>query len=350
MKLRQLVQSILFLMIVFVLLGCSTYIVRTNGDVKNRFTGFYAEPKNSIDVIMIGASPVATSFAPGQIWGESGITSYPLSTNSQNPKAMKYLLEEAYKYQSPGVVVIELRMFTEDVEKMEEDTAHIREVTDNLKFSLNRIRAINALVKEKEERYTYYFDIIKFHSNWKMFFLPEELKKYDYSLKNPDKGFEYPDEIMPHDKPENIKMDGIVPISKEQQETLIDLMEYLKAHDQKTLFVVTPKALSDEYQGMVNYMGNMVMAEGFDFLNMNEYYDSMQFDFHTDLMDGAHTNTLGAKKCSVFLADYLSRTYGIKDKKGQKEFQSYDISYERFLENYEKIRLSADDGGDNRNE
>ncbi len=45
--------------------------------------------------------------------------------------------------------------------------AYARGVTDNLKYSLNRVYTINRLVTAKEDRYTYYFDIFKYHSNWK---------------------------------------------------------------------------------------------------------------------------------------------------------------------------------------
>lgn len=342
MKPRQLVQGICFLAIVIVLLLCSTYIVRTNGEVKDRFTGFYAESKDTIDVIMIGASPIATSFSPGSIWGETGITSYPLSTNSQNPKAIKYLLEEAYKYQKPELVVIELRMFTEDEKKIAEDSAHIREVTDNMKLSFNRIRAINALVEQPEERYTYYFDIIKFHSNWKMFFFPEELKKFNYVEPSLDKGFEFSEEIMPLEPPTDIDMQGVCSTTSGHTETLNELLSYLHEHNQQALFVVTPKYLSNEYQGMMNYMGDIIEENGFQFLNMNEYYKEMEFDFHTDLMDGAHTNILGAKKCSDFLSSYLTTNYSIQDKRGQLDFATWDEANTRFENQYETIKKQAE--------
>ena len=132
---KELGKIILFVML-FIFLGVMvSYIVRTNGDVKNRFAGFYAEEKNSIDVIMFGASPIGTSFSPGYLYGEFGFTSYPLSSNTQRPKAMTYLLEECYKYQNPNLVVIELRMFTYDDAPMALDYPHIREVTDNMKYS-----------------------------------------------------------------------------------------------------------------------------------------------------------------------------------------------------------------------
>ena len=92
MNRREACKMISFILIFLLLLTGVSYIVRTNGHVKNRFAGFYAEEKNSIDVLMFGASTVGTSFSPGYMWGEFGFTSYPLSSNAQRPKAIKYLL------------------------------------------------------------------------------------------------------------------------------------------------------------------------------------------------------------------------------------------------------------------
>ena len=55
-------------------------------------------------------------------------------------------------------------------EEWEDTMVFTRGVTDNLKYSKNRVDAINALVSDRSERYTYYFDIFKYHSNWKTFF------------------------------------------------------------------------------------------------------------------------------------------------------------------------------------
>ena len=112
MNRKEACKAISFILIFLLLLVGVSYVVRTNGNVKNRFAGFYAEEKSSIDVLMCGGSTVATSFSPGCMWGEYGFTSYPISSNTQRPKAIRYLLEEAYKYQNPELVLIELRMFT----------------------------------------------------------------------------------------------------------------------------------------------------------------------------------------------------------------------------------------------
>ena len=133
---------------------------------------------------------------------------YPLSTNMQRPVAAKYLVEEALKTQDPDLFIFEMKMWQAEDEQLinadkDKHMGHTREVTDNMKYSLNRIRAINAMVNEDyaddaedsendEEdaendednaenavsgddgkvnedmkRINFYFDIFKYHSNWK---------------------------------------------------------------------------------------------------------------------------------------------------------------------------------------
>lgn len=54
---KQALKAVVFLAVFLWLLVTVTYIIRTNGDVKDRFTGFYAEKENTIDAILVGSSP-----------------------------------------------------------------------------------------------------------------------------------------------------------------------------------------------------------------------------------------------------------------------------------------------------
>lgn len=53
---KQALKAVVFLTVFLWLLVTVTYIIRTNGDVKDRFTGFYAEKENTIDAILVGSS------------------------------------------------------------------------------------------------------------------------------------------------------------------------------------------------------------------------------------------------------------------------------------------------------
>lgn len=345
MNRKEACKAISFILIFVLLLTGVSYIVRTNGHVKNRFAGFYAEEKNSIDVLLCGASTVGTTFSPGYMWGEYGFTSYPISSNAQRPKAIKYLLEEAYKYQSPEVVVIELRMFTYEDEEMKKDEAHIREVTDNMRYSPLRFKTVSKMtdgVESFEEKISYYFDIIKYHSNWGMFLQKEELQKFAYEKSDLHKGFECPTQIMYHDE----AIDRYIPtkeriaIPMEQEAVLRELISFLKEKDQKPVFVVAPIKNDTEYFAKMNYMKDIVEAEGFPYVNMME---EMELDFAVDLLDGSHTNILGARKCSQVLGEILSQEFGFADKRYQEGYESWDDSYKAFIEVYEEVNNNKED-------
>lgn len=339
MNRKEACKAISFILIFVLLLTGVSYIVRTNGDVKDRFAGFYAEEKDSIDVLMCGASTVGTTFSPGYMWGEYGFTSYPISSNAQRPKAIKYLLEEAYKYQSPEVVVIELRMFTYEDDEMKTDEAHIREVTDNMRYSPHRFKTVSEMtdgVETFEDKLSYYFDIIKYHSNWGMFFQKEELQKVTYSKPDLHKGFEHPEQIMYHDESIDryIATEERLAIPKEQETVLRDLIAYLKEKEQKAVFVVAPIKYDSAFFAKANYMKDIVEAEGFAYVNMME---QIELDFAVDLLDGSHTNILGARKCSQVLGEVLSREFGLNDKRNHEGYESWNESYKAFIEVYDEV-------------
>ena len=145
---KQAIGAVVFCGIFIWILTTITYMMRTNGEVKDIFTGFYAEEDDTLDVILIGSSPVYPFYSAPKLWGEYGIAAYPLSSHVQRPSAALPLVKEAYKTQSPEVFVFEMRMYTMEDGDMVNNMAYARGVTDNLKYSWNRIEAINRLVTE----------------------------------------------------------------------------------------------------------------------------------------------------------------------------------------------------------
>ena len=66
---KQALKAVIFLTVFLWLLVTVTYIIRTNGDVKDRFTGFYAEKENTIDAILVGSSPVYPYYSAPALYG-----------------------------------------------------------------------------------------------------------------------------------------------------------------------------------------------------------------------------------------------------------------------------------------
>lgn len=326
-KMNGVPGGILFLLLFFAVLVPLSYCLRTNGDIKDIFTGFYGERKNSLDVVMIGSSPVYPYFAGPKIWEDHGITCYPLSSNMQRPKAAIHLVEEARKTQNPSLYIFELRMYLGPDERLTENMAYTRGVTDNMKYSWNRVKTIRALVDENsgEERYTYYFDIFKYHSNWKTLVLPSQLATFRYETHNPLKGAVVRDEVGPSENVSFSYVTDTMAIPEDQEETLKELIGYLKENNLNALFLVAPNTMTEEKQRQYNYIADLVEKAGFDYLNMNDYYDELGIDFQTDFADyGGHTNAFGMEKCSTFLGNYLSSAYEFTDKRGLEEYADWD--------------------------
>lgn len=337
----QAIQVAAFLGIFLLLLVAVSYMVRTNGDVKDRFSGFYAEKDHTLDIVMIGSSPVFPYYAAPKLWGETGIAMYPLSSNMQRPAAMKYLVEEAEKTQSPRLYIFEMRMFTIEDEGLSDNMAYTRGVTDNMKYSRQRVKTIQALVPEDDEegRLSYYLDIMKYHTNWKMLALPSEWANMAYRKASPLKGYTFKDEVGPQPMPDCGRAEGEKAIPPEQEACLRDLLAFLNRSGQEALFIVSPYGESLEEQQMFNYMEEIVTSCGYDFLNMNNYYEEIGIIFEEDFADyGSHTNAVGAEKCTDFLRDYLQEHYSFADRRGDDGYRSWDEAYELWRGEMETAR------------
>ena len=329
MSRKQFMQSSIFILILLLALVCVSYIVRTNGDVKDRFSGFYAEKDNILDIVMIGSSPVFPFYSAPKIWGDTGIAAYPLSSNVQRPVAMKYLVEEAEKTQSPSLYIFEMRMFTMDDEGLAENMAYTRGVTDNLKYSWNRVKTIQAMVPETEDRLSFYVDLFKYHTNWRMFAFSSEWENWRYHKASDLKGFYMKDEVGPATRPAAGDASGILKMPDSQEAYLKDLLQYLQEEDLQALFIVSPYGETPEEQKMFNYMAGIVKEAGYGFLNMNDHYDEIGIVFEEDFADyGSHTNAVGAEKCTEFLEEYLLEHYQFSDKRGDVRYASWDEAYE----------------------
>ncbi|MCD7726107.1 MAG: SGNH/GDSL hydrolase family protein [Clostridiales bacterium] len=334
-------QIAAFLVIFLMLLIPVSYMVRTNGEVKDRFSGFYAEKDHTLDIVMIGSSPVFPYYAAPKLWGETGIAMYPLASNMQRPAAMKYLVEEAEKSQSPELYIFEMRMYTIADEYLRSNMAYTRGVTDNMTYSLHRLRTVQALVPEEEveSMLPYYLDIIKYHTNWKMLAMPSEWGNMFYHKQSPYKGYTFRDEVGPQPMPDCVGEEGVLPIPEEQEEYLRELLDTLQGMNQDALFIVSPYGLSAEEQQMFHYMEEIVEAYGYSFLNMNDYYDEIGIVFEEDFADyGSHTNAVGAEKCTDFLECYLLEHYEFTDKRGDDAYASWDQSYEDWKVEMEAAR------------
>ena len=341
---RPLASALIFVIAFVLVLTSLTYMVRLGSDTKSRFMGFYSEPKNSLDIIMIGSSPTYSFISMPQLYGEYGIKAYPLASNVQRPIAGQFLVKEAEKTQSPVLYMFELRMYVGHEEGLAGNMAYTREVTDNMKYSINRIRTINAMVTPHittvdTDRYTYYFDIFKYHSNWDSLGNMDQIRSWRFTRPDPYKGYKITDKVGPSERP--AVPDEVEPAELDpyKEQELYDLLKAVKETGADALFYVTPYKLEDGDEAKYAHIRDVVEAAGYDYLDMNRYIDEIGIDFSRDYSDyGIHTNAVGAQKCTVFIGEYLRSRYDLPDHRTDAERASdpsWDVAYERWSAEYQ---------------
>ena len=157
---KRALRAVIFLLVAALLYGVLTDVLSVNNPADQRhIRGFYLEPKNSLDVVLIGASELYTGYCAPRVWKTCGFTSYPLSVSSAPACLYRSMLAEALRRQKPKVVVVEVNAFLYDFN--EKDTKiGLHKWIDNIPLSANKLSTIRELVPGGQ-RMPYYFRLQK---------------------------------------------------------------------------------------------------------------------------------------------------------------------------------------------
>ena len=136
-------------------------------DDRNYFAirGFYLEPRDSLDVVFLGSSEVSADVCSVYAYGQTGLTGYQYSIDSNLPSLYLPQLKEILSRQSPQAVVVEVNGFLIGSEKdlLKEPT--LRVYLDATRLSPRKTETLSRLPLE-EDRASYLFPFIKFHTMW----------------------------------------------------------------------------------------------------------------------------------------------------------------------------------------
>lgn len=326
-------KAVSFLLIFGVLFQTATQVlVSTRPGTKARQVGFYQQ-ENQMDVLFVGSSSIYTFISPGVVYDEAGFSSYNYAVPGMDVDQIKYALVECMKTQSPKLYVIDIRTAVTYEEYNESD---VRRLIDNMPMSMNRINAIKNLV-EDDNKLPFYFSIIKYHDRW------EQLTDVDFmgvtGDVDEDLGFEtYPkSKVIDVDEKYLNYDDTKIKIAKKNEKALRDLITFCQKNKLNVLFVSGVWKPNKNRNGKLNYIKSIVEEYNMPFLNTNEYYDEIGIDWSTDMNNISHVNILGAKKYSVFMANYLKKNYTLPDRRNDAAYADWDVASERFEEQYKEV-------------
>lgn len=299
-----------------------------------KVASFYQQPKNSIDVLFIGASSFRSGLSPLLMWEQHGITSYLRVSSRQSPIVSYYYLVESLKTQSPKLVVLDaISLFQEnDIKELE---PYFRNSIDPMKLSVEKTMIASYIASHSESQniVSYWFPLLRYHSRWKEITADEFrysfIKDYDY-LRGAYPDFtntplEYPIDYMAQiDETAQVEDDALLYFQK-----TIELCQ--KNNIQVMLLTIPRLTWTYSKHAAVQQMADQYGLIYLDY-SFPESINEIGLDAATDFFDKNHLNVLGSSKISVNLGTFLQETYGIPDRRNDAGYELWNIDLQRYTD------------------
>ena len=322
MKKKQIIQiSSIFAFVLALLLLVSNVLCYQCSADEARLKLFYNEEKNSLNLMLFGASSVRTDFIPTKAYENHGITSYNYCINAMPLPTTKYMIAEALQYQSPEIIVIDINGITY-CNKQFTETQSVA-FTETMKHSTNRNEALLDIYDGSR---TWEDDIsfIKYHKNiinlgqcinYASFYQnygdnASILKGYStYATTVED--FTNFNIINPND------ITDFQTFNDYEIESINSLLDYCDSikNDVKVVFSRFPRITTfnnNEWEiPYVNSFAKIIKDRGFDYIDFYNHMQDFDLNYSTDFSDFTHLNIFGAEKFTEYLCDYLKTNYNL---------------------------------------
>ena len=334
---KKLLKFFSFSIITLVVLGLlSGFVCTSERKDTLHIRGFFCEPKDTIDVIAIGASEVYTSFNSPLLWKEFGFTSYAVSYAGAPGSLYPVMLAEALKYQKPKLVAVEINGFLHG-DKYLEETAKMHTWYDNVPFSKDKFRQIKDSVP-KHKIGEFIFPIIKYHDNWKH---PKIC--YDSivgKLKLKKCGISYTKNFATTTQKRNTSdFNYFEPqFTEKSQNYLTQFLDECKARGLKNvLFFRSPHCLTDTNPDTVKKIGGLIESYGYQFANFENSLKDMNLDAMHDFYNNDHVNIYGMEKTTGYIGQYIVDNYDVMSEHSKEDIDRWNECSEKM----DSIILSA---------
>lgn len=311
---------------IFLIIFCKITCVLRDKENARSIVPIYNEEK--LDVIFMGSSTTEWLMIPMRLWEEKGIVSF----NAAHPNFFFieniYLIKDYIERFSPKVIVMDITELDkyidegkkiENIENYENFTrVSIHKGTDNMKFSLNKLKLISCL--PKKYKLETLFNVIAFHYRWKEIGMNDFL---DYSASK-DKGMNYSTGISQTDI---VHTSETFPLQNITKKYILELKDLCTNSGVKLIFIATPTGR--EYYGrLANSLINFFIAENIEYINFYDLVAEIGLDANNDMFDSVHVNINGAKKITSYIGSYLIEKGYVTDRRNDLEFSKWHEDYE----------------------
>ncbi|MDP4176805.1 MAG: hypothetical protein Q8900_00505 [Bacillota bacterium] len=326
------IKGLSFIIILLIIMSALNYIFILKTDHRYKLTqGLYLHKGNCYDVVFIGSSHMNAAMDPNVLWNEYGITSFNYATGGQTINVTYYLLKEVLKQHKNPIVVVDLYYL--GLESKYGDEGYTRSVIDNMRFSKNKLDAINNCTPA-QDRINYLFPIFKYHYRW------NQLKANDFNLDLNFayyvKGFNAGTDRYGKANTSNTSVTEMENIPNESKEYLYKIIDLSKKNGFKLIFTNIPCDYNDEdgtdnwvksTAKVLNTASKIAKENDIPYIDYNAEVDELGFDFKNDMNNAGHVNIWGSKILSSDFGKYLKTNYQLTDHRSDINYNSWNEEY-----------------------
>ncbi len=266
---------------------------------------FLKEPKNSIDLLVVGSSHAYCNVIPANIKEQTGINSYVLAAPCLTMPLGYYYLKEALKTQKPQAIMLELTgMFFTDT------MGFAKQSIGYMPYNVNRLMS-TLVCAEDNEKLGLLFPLYNYHERW------QEFKVTDFFKERPDQktdinaGYTPLLESEQQQNRTEREFEYTDKSIKLNQKYLKKIIALCKDEGIELSLFIAPTCL---------YIGNndkkliTDCTRDTPFYDFNDEFESFGFDLKKDFYDSKHLNFYGAKKFTPAFCDYVTKSFNITSK------------------------------------
>lgn len=319
-----------------------------------RVSGFFMEEKNSLDVVLLGASEAYSGYSPVRAYQNEGITGYVVAVEDNPVKLYPSELEEIRAYQKPQMIMIEISSASSE-RKLKPNVfdATLRKYSDSVPVSMNKIDTVSKFGLEGD-KISYFLPFVMYHGK-----MPGlDLVKEQFSLYK--RGYTFTKGTVARTKTIEPDADIIdiqnddsacVPLD-EIQESFTSLLDYCKTiKDSKVLFIRMPHRITNAKNYLKYQEGNYCIEQieeyGFDCIDFEKLKTQLQLDPLEDFADNDHLNASGHLKLTDYLSKELVSRYHVTandlSEKSKTRWNESEKFMNRFYQHYDEKRKNGDD-------
>ncbi len=312
--------AFIFFTIVSLMYWNSVLCIKNDDGIKQAMAMYY-QPRDMVDVVMMGSSHIHYAVNTGTLWEKYGISAFDYSAAEQPLWITYHYLKEFCKYQNPKVVVLDL--YSPALRKEDYQYDWLLPNVLGMRFSMNKLEMFEVSV-ERQRIGEYFPSFAIYHD--RLCELQAEDFLYPFISRSElvnFKGFKPMLKVTPQIKPA-ITQSHSGGLTIKSEVYLKKIIEYTKDNDIELFLIVTPYITNDDQELVYNRIREIAQMEAINFSSMNYDYEEIGIDFSKDFMDASHLNYYGAVKFTEYLGKELKYRYELADHRGDSKYDSWE--------------------------